>query len=373
MLITLSVGANPHVEAPPAVANAVVAPLNPLNTITHWLKSATPSEFLGDHVKGHAFLNWCDLYIGLAPTQFTNDQAEIYWVLSFIKGNCTVHFMDQTMWLAQQMGLLPWATWAEFRLEFIHDFCLKNEVQMAHTDLEMSKYHQGSHSIDEYISEFCKLVDHTKYTEGVKIVLKFQHGLNPIIQNYISCLTYSWSSDNVPNDWYDAAILCNENHIANSAFQSSTWTTTITGDGAHHNPVTGVTKPMDSMPAWVMAVAPSIRITLRLTQDSNAIDVDVTHRWGPNPTVCYQCGKTGHSRPNCSEVFDVYTMTMKECSDFVQHELAALDICTTDIHQLEEVEGIGQEESTAESGFMSCNKWIVCPYYIPWIVLHLCL
>jgi len=33
MLITLSEGANPHVEAPPAVAN--VAPLNPLHTTTH--------------------------------------------------------------------------------------------------------------------------------------------------------------------------------------------------------------------------------------------------------------------------------------------------------------------------------------------------
>ena len=34
MLITLSGGVNPGVEAPPAVANAVVAPLNPLNTTT---------------------------------------------------------------------------------------------------------------------------------------------------------------------------------------------------------------------------------------------------------------------------------------------------------------------------------------------------
>jgi len=35
MLITLSGEANPSVEAPPAVANAVVAPLNPLNTTTY--------------------------------------------------------------------------------------------------------------------------------------------------------------------------------------------------------------------------------------------------------------------------------------------------------------------------------------------------
>jgi len=108
-----------------------------------------------------------------------------------MKGDRAMHFTDQTMQLAQQMGSLPWVTWAEFRLEFIHDFCPKNEVQTAHTDLETSKYHQGSHSVDEYVNEFCELVDRAEYTEGANIVLKFQHGLSPIIQNHITCLTYA--------------------------------------------------------------------------------------------------------------------------------------------------------------------------------------
>ena len=61
---------------------------------------------------------------------------------------------------------------------------------MACTDLETSKYHQGSHSVDKYVNKFCELVDCAEYTEGANIVLKFQHGLSPIIQNYIACLTY---------------------------------------------------------------------------------------------------------------------------------------------------------------------------------------
>jgi len=96
-LIALSGGVNPGVEAPPAVANAVVAPLNPPNTTTHQLKPVTLSEFTEDCMKEHAFLNSCDLYIGIAPTQFTNDQARIYWVLSFMKGDHAVHFTDRTM------------------------------------------------------------------------------------------------------------------------------------------------------------------------------------------------------------------------------------------------------------------------------------
>jgi len=49
-------------------------------------------------------------------------------------------------------------------------------------------------------------------------------------------------------------------------------------------------------------------------------------------------------------------MTVKECADFIQHELAILDICTTDIDQLGEVEGVAQERSTAELGFTSCDE-----------------
>ena len=76
---------------------------------------------------------------------------------------------------------------------------------MAHTNLEMSKYHQGSCSVNEYINEFHKLVDCTEYTEGANI------WLNPIIQNYIACLAYGRPPDDVPKDWYYAVILCDEN------------------------------------------------------------------------------------------------------------------------------------------------------------------
>jgi len=317
MLIALSGGVNPGVEAPPAVTNVVVAPLNPLNTTTHQLKPVTPSEFTGDCTKRRAFLNSCNLYIGLSPTQFTNDQARIYWVLSFMKGNCAVCFTNWTMWLAQQMGSLPWVMWAEFRLEFICDFCPKNEVQTARTDLETSKYHQCSHSVNEYVNEFCELVDCAEYTKGANIVLTFWHGLSPIIQNYIACLTYGQPSDDIPKDWYDAAILCDENHIANSAFQStlqSTRTTANTGVGANHNPVAGLPnlctllQPSDNM-------TPSIGFASRPPWDPNAMDVNATWRQGPNMVVCYQCGKTSHTRPNCPEAFNVCTMTVEECTD----------------------------------------------------------
>jgi len=273
-----------------------------------------------------------------------------------MKGNRAAHFTDWTMRLAQQMGSLPWATWADFRLKFICDFCPKNKVQMAHMDLETSKYHQGSCSVDEYVNKFCGLVDHAEYTEGTNIVLKFQHGLSPIIQNYIACLTYGRPSDDTPKDWYNAAILCNENCIANSVFQStlrSTWTTAITRVRANCNPVAGVTKPVHSAPTHATAATPSTGFTSRPPQDPNAMDVDVTQRWGLNPVVCYQCEKTGHTRPNCPEAFNVHTMTVEECSNFIQ--------CTGHSHNRHWLIGRGRGSCTRR------DLWRVGFYVPQWV------
>jgi len=49
-------------------------------------------------------------------------------------------------------------------------------------------------------------------------------------------------------------------------------------------------------------------------------------------------------------------MTVEEHTNFVQHELAALDVHTADIDQSEEVEEVAQGETSVESGFTSCDK-----------------
>ena len=49
---------------------------------------------------------------------------------------------------------LSYATWNEFIAEFVMEFCLKNKLLTSQTDLEMSKYFQGSRNVDEYINKF---------------------------------------------------------------------------------------------------------------------------------------------------------------------------------------------------------------------------
>ena len=92
---------------------------------------------------------------------------------------------------------------------------------MSRTDLETATYFQGSCTVNEYVDSFKEIVDKARYFEGSHIVLKFRQGLHAKIQDHIACLTQGRPSDEIPQQWYDAAILCDENRIMNAAFTSS--------------------------------------------------------------------------------------------------------------------------------------------------------
>ena len=47
--------------------------------------------------------------------------------------------------------------------------------------LESCQYHQGKHSVDEYIDKFEELVEKAGYTDGRPIVMKFRQGLDSMI------------------------------------------------------------------------------------------------------------------------------------------------------------------------------------------------
>lgn len=184
-------------------------------------KPATPNDFSGDRAKGRAFINSCELYMALAPHQFADDNAKIMWAFSFMKTDRAARFVARHMRNYQMVGSLSYTSWNEFVAEFITEFCPKNELLTSRTDLETSKYFQGSRNVDEYVDDFRELIDRARYFEGAHIVMKFRQGLNPRIQDYVACQTYGRPSDDDPKSWYAAAILCDENRIANEAFRAS--------------------------------------------------------------------------------------------------------------------------------------------------------
>jgi hypothetical protein len=68
------------------------------------------------------------------------------------------------------------------------------------------------------------MIDHARYFKGAHI-LKFHQGLNAVIQNHVACMTAGHPSDKTPKEWYNAALLCDENCIVNKAFRALSWTT----------------------------------------------------------------------------------------------------------------------------------------------------
>ena len=95
------------------------------------------------------------------------------WAMSFIKNDRAAHFVDRQMRNYQAVGSLPYTSWADFVVEFIADFCPKNEVETSRTELETSKYFQGSRTVNEYVDEFREMIDRARYFEGSHVVLKF--------------------------------------------------------------------------------------------------------------------------------------------------------------------------------------------------------
>jgi Retrotransposon gag protein len=220
------------------------------HTVLSRIKPVNPSKFSGDHTKGRAFLNSCNLYFALTPRQFADDHAKIMWAFLFMKNERAAHFVDRNMRMYNVVGSLTYATWQEFALEFIAEFCPKNEVQMSRTDLETMTYFQGSRTIDEYVDSFREVVEKARYFQGAHIVLKFRQGLNAKIQDHVTCLTPGCPSDEIPQQWYDAAILCDENRIANATFTSSPRTLLMTMVASQQRAQHNKTQPKRLRKCW---------------------------------------------------------------------------------------------------------------------------
>jgi hypothetical protein len=97
------------------------------------------------------------------------------------------------------------ASWDEFREEFTAAFCSENEATMALMRLESDHYFQGKRNIEAYIDEFKDLVDLSRDTDPIAIVLKFHRGLNLMTQDRIVESGMDRPKDRNFDGWFKAA------------------------------------------------------------------------------------------------------------------------------------------------------------------------
>jgi hypothetical protein len=129
-------------EAARNVAPPPSASLPPVTTplkVSHpsRVNPGAPTNFDGDRAQGGAFLTSCELYILLSQSDFVKDQVRIHWALSYFKGRHAVTFTERVILQEIQSGKMCFASWDEFREEFMAAFCPENGATTALMRLEL--------------------------------------------------------------------------------------------------------------------------------------------------------------------------------------------------------------------------------------------
>ena len=153
--------------------------------------------------------------------------------------------------------------------------------------LESTAYYQKSQGVDNYLDKFLELVSEVGYTDPRMVVVKFQKGLDPQIQNSIITMPYGGPLDTSPGDWYKAVKNIDQNQKVNEAFQSASCS--ALHPAAH------------TIPKNVLKTLLYLSSTPVKTNDGLKRD--------PLLLTCYRCHKTGHK---CPDKHDIRTLSVEE-------------------------------------------------------------
>ncbi|GLB35237.1 hypothetical protein LshimejAT787_0208020 [Lyophyllum shimeji] len=301
------------------------------------LRPAPPDSFDGEREKGRVFFNSCDLYMSLTPDAFPDEQTRINWVLSYMKGGRAARFAAHTLRYPNSHGGVPrFGAYAEFRAQFIAEFCPRDEKRKAATTFETSAYHQGSRSVDEYIDEFWDLAEEAQFPDGAQLVFRFRHGLDPRIEAKI-----------------DAARLVDYNTRAHQNFRSAVTKPRTAPAPAVRNPgAPAVFRALPAPPPRPVAAAPSAPTApaSRLLPSGVPMDIDLSRQRSGTPIICRRCKKPGHIARNCPDQFDIRSMTTEERDDWVMGLLADLDAVRAAASTEAQAEGPAAAEEERSEG-----------------------
>lgn len=291
--------------------------------------------------------------MNLVPRQFPDDTVCIGWAISFMKTERASLFADRTLHYRTKYGALPYADWAAFQTEFISMFCPRNKGQNALTRLETEEFYQGRRSVDEYTDKFHDLIELAGYTDGLVIVMKYQHSLAPEIQNQVATMTTGRPVDDKPTEWYDMVVLCNENRRTNAAFVATK---------PHHTSRNATTPLHATSYPFRMAPQPPTSAHVHVNTPSAPpptlppgvpMDINAARHKHDAATTCYRCSKLGHMRKDCPRRHDVHFMTLEERSNLAEQTFMELDINATAIAPEGEDEAEQAEEQ--QEDFASCS------------------
>jgi hypothetical protein len=142
--------------------------------------------------------------MNLRRTEFTDEQDQIQWVLSYMKSGRAATFTQRTLQKEFRTKKPTFVNYQEFHQQLELEFCAEDETTHALMCLESDQYHQGLRTISKFINEFQELVDISGLTDPIAVVLKFRRRLNPAIQDKIGELESRPDNADIEG-WYTKA------------------------------------------------------------------------------------------------------------------------------------------------------------------------
>jgi len=164
----------------------------------------------------------------LAPEQFTCDKEKIFWTLAFFKDRRAAKWSENLFRQEADTGIFPIQSWVDFEQQFWSQFFPVNAEADAINALEGSSYYQGNRTVDDYLDSFLILASDAGYTDPQTLVVKFHRGLKLNVQSQIATMPFGRPTDTDLQAWYAAARRIDQAQLANEAFQSTLWSTTVT-------------------------------------------------------------------------------------------------------------------------------------------------
>ena len=322
-----------------------------------WLKTSPSVRVHGDHTKGMAFLNSCQVYICLCPNTFMDEQAKIVWAMSYMKAGQAAKWSAHIFWWEEKpenIGYHKFINWEDFWDEFKREFCPVYADSAAINRLESTAYFQKSCSMDEYPDEFQDLIMEAGYSDPKTIVVKFCQGLDIQIQNAIATMPSGRPSNMVPTDWYTAARTIDQNRATNEAFRSSYQTLSVAPTQTH---------PSTFNTVRFQALEWSVNHQHAPTP-GNPVLMDIDASWKMQPLLfsCYRCGKAGHKAPNCPTQLDIWELSIDDLQTYLEDCLAELDA-----KQPEPTAEVEEQDFSHHNGwttFPRCHITIVFLFYL---------